>query len=186
MMSAMSDARAMAMLLGATVLLSLGVESALAEDFGTTDLSGEWYVLIHYKDERSQDKSITKFKDFAWSVKQTADLIVWESFPYLRFSDELEEVRRHAMTEHLPWEPTPYTWARIRESIRVSARASSRKRLTGSYEKGFRSRSDGGAAGMHTLTFSRDWTVSFANEAIRIEVVDSLSGTAGLFRFSRA
>ena len=171
-------------LLGITLCLLLADAAPAADggaghDFRRLDLSGEWYVLIHYKDDRSQDKSITKFKDFAWSIQQTPGRLIWEAYPYVLFSDELELIRRHAMLEHLPWEPDEGVWKRIREKIDVSSRAMTKKRLRGSVQEGFRSKPLR-AAGMGTLTFSRDWDVTFSESQIRIQVVDSLSGTQGL------
>jgi hypothetical protein len=170
-------------------LLCFGVAGSLADtapektaerDFTKLDLSGEWYVLIHYKDKRSEDESLTKFKDFAWSVQQTEDRLVWVKYPYVLFDEELELVRRHAMTEHLPWEPDEVGWKSIREAIEVSSRAMTRKRLSGSVEEGFKSLSSLSAGGMNTLTFSRNWDVSFGESKVRIEIVDALSGTEGL------
>ncbi len=162
------------------LLLVAATEANEAElDFRKLDLSGEWYVLIHYKDQRSEDESITKFKDFAWSIRQTPGLLVWESYPYVLFSDELELIRRHAMIEHLPWEPDESVWKQIRDTLDVSARAVTRKRLRGSVPEGFKSKPPR-AGGLGTLTFSRDWDASFSEAEIRIQVIDSLSGTQGL------
>jgi len=154
-------------------------QEAANHDLSRLELSGEWYVLIHYKDERSEDKSITKFKDFAWSIQQTPGRLVWEGYPYVLFDEELGLIRRHALTEHLPWEPDEGVWKRIRNSIDVSSRAMTKKSLRGSVEEGFRSKPPR-AAGIGTLTFSRDWQVTFAAASIRIEIVDSLSGSQGL------
>ncbi|MCH6563690.1 MAG: hypothetical protein IH800_14870 [Myxococcales bacterium] len=162
------------------LLLVAASEANEAElDFKQLDLSGEWYVLIHYKDQRSEHKSITKFKDFAWSIRQTPGLLVWESYPYVLFSDELELIRRHAMLEHLPWEPDETLWQQIRDTLDVSARAVTKKRLRGSVPEGYKSKPPR-AGGLGTLTFSRDWDVSFSEAEIRIQVIDSLSGTQGL------
>ena len=56
--------RRFGLVLPLVVLAALAVP-ARAEDLSKLDLSGEWYVLLHYKDARSEDKSITDFKDFA-------------------------------------------------------------------------------------------------------------------------
>ncbi len=169
-------------LLGIPLFLLLVAATGANEaelDFRKLDLSGEWYVLIHYQDQRSEDKSITKFKDFAWSIRQTPGLLVWESFPYVLFSEELELIRRHAMIEHLPWEPDETVWKQIRDTLDVSSRAMTKKRLRGSVPEGFKSKPPR-AGGIGTLTFSRDWDVSFSEAEIRIQVIDSLSGTQGL------
>ena len=115
------------------LLLVAASEANEAElDFKQLDLSGEWYVLIHYKDQRSEHKSITKFKDFAWSIRQTPGLLVWESYPYVLFSDELELIRRHAMLEHLPWEPDETLWQQITGEGIVGELAGTQLQLLGS------------------------------------------------------
>ena len=153
---------------------------ATTADLNELDLSGAWYVLIHYRDDRSQDASIARFKDFAWSIRQAPTQLVWESYPFVLFDDDTELLRRHAMTEHLAWEPNKKLRARIRESIQVSPRGMTKKRLRGSFEQGFKSEAPSGAGGLNTLTFSRHWNVSFEKPRVRIEIVDSLSGTQGL------
>jgi len=170
----------LALAVAAALLVGAETESGNGGDFTDIDLSGDWYVLIHYKDKRSTDKSITKFKDFAWSVKQSEGRIEWKRYPYVLFTEGVEVVRRHAMTEHLPWEPDELTWQSVKKSVGVSSRAMGKKRLVGSVEKGFKSRSSAGGAGANVMTFSRDWDVTFERSGIQIRVVDSLSGGAGL------
>jgi hypothetical protein len=171
-----------ATLVGAVALLALllGAGSVCAADLSSIDLSGDWYVLIHYKDDRSEDKTITKFKDFAWSVDQGPKKIIWSTYPYVLFNEDLEGVRREAMRRHLPWEPTAGLWDRIRSRIGVSSRAASKKTLRGSPADGFESLPPMGAGAANVMTFSVDWNVSFAPEKVRIQITDSLSGGAGL------
>ena len=151
-----------------------------ADDFSSLDLSGDWYVLIHYKDDQSADKTLTKFKDFGWTIKQTEKRIDWEHFPYVFFGESVEEIRRHAMTEHLPWEPDEYTLGKLEKQINVSARAAKKKKLKGTREDGFKSKPASSGGGLRTLTFSEDWEVAFSKTHVRIQIVDSLSGGGGL------
>ncbi|MFQ5513885.1 MAG: hypothetical protein ACE5FG_05555 [Myxococcota bacterium] len=167
------------------LLLLAGGSSAAAEvgtksDLTGVDLSGAWYVLIHYRDDRSTDPSVRKFKDFGWAVEQSEGRIVWRRYPYVVFDDETEEVRRHAMMEHLYWEPDAQRLAELRERLRVSPRAATRKVLLGSVSEGFRSQSAPGPGGANVLTFSRSWELQFEPARIRLTIVDSLSGGGGL------
>jgi len=155
-------------------------ESGDSVDLQRRNLTGEWYVLIHYKDDQSVDKTITRFKDFAWSVKQTAKGIDWQYFPYVLFSEEVEEVRRDAMTRPLPWEPDAALWQQIRQQIGVSPRATTRKHLSGNVHDGFKTGSGAVSSGRRTLTFSRNWDVRFEKSRIVIRILDALSGGAGL------
>ncbi len=154
--------------------------SADESDLASLDLSGRWYVLIHYKDDRSADESLVKFKDFAWSVKQEDGKVEWENFPYVLFSEDQELVRKEAMRQHSGWQPSEALWSRIRERIGVSSRAAAKKTLRGSREKGFESLPPMGMGGANTLSFSRDWKLTFAPEKVRVQITDSLSGGAGL------
>src|SRR5262245_30487865 len=78
---------------------------ASAEDLSKLDLSGEWYVLVHYKDASSENKDATHFKDYGWSIKQDAKGLSVEEFPYVMFDEGTEEVRRAAMRGTTAWAP---------------------------------------------------------------------------------
>jgi len=158
---------------------SLGGARAAAPDLGATDLSGDWYVLLHYTDDRSDDPTRTKFKDFGWSIRQDAAKIAWEVFPYVVFDEELELVREIAMRRHEPWSPDASALEALRTKLTVSSRAATNKKLRGSRADGFSS-SKGSPGGLNTLTFSRDWEVEFAAERVRVKVTDSLSGGMSL------
>jgi hypothetical protein len=159
-----------------------GAEAAGAPgaDFTKVDLSGSWYVLIHYKDSQSEDKSITKFKDFAWTIEQTANTLTWEHYPYVMFPEDAELVRRQAMRGHTAWEPDDGQWARVKTALDVSSRALTRKRMTGSPETGWKSLAPLGSGGLNTMSFTRNWDIGVAPEKISIVIVDSLSGATGL------
>ncbi len=151
-----------------------------AVDLSQVDLTGHWYILIHYKDDRSEDKSITKFKDTVWSIEQQGEKIKITSYPYVFFGEGDELVRRASMMEHIAWMPDERVWAEVREFVRVSERGAKVKTLRGSRETSFESNPSGGGFGMNTLTFSQNWKLTMAPELIKMEITDSLSGTGGL------
>jgi hypothetical protein len=155
-------------------------EDAPPSDLSRADLSGSWYVLIHYKDAQSEDKSITKFKDFAWTIEQTANTLTWEHYPYVMFPEDAELVRRQAMRGHTTWEPDAAQWAQLKTVLDVSSRALTRKRLTGSVAEGWKSLAPLGSGGLNTMSFARNWDVSMKPDKISIVIVDSLSGASGL------
>jgi hypothetical protein len=168
------------------LLLCLALPAAAQEqrepeqDLTALDLSGDWYVFLQYKDDDSEDKSILKFKDFAWSIEQRPETITWENYPYVVFDEETELVRRHAMTSHVPWEPDAGVVDGIRSALQVSSRAMSRKRLTGSVAQGFKSLAPLATGGLNTLGFASNWDVSFGKERVKIIVTDALSGSSTL------
>ena len=144
-------------------------------DLSKLDLGGDWYVLIHYKSDRSEDRSITKFKDLAWTIEQSPNTLTWEEYPYVMFDENTELVRRHAMVKHLPWEPEDSVLSKLRSHVDVSSRAMKRKRMKGNFEKGFRSLPPLMSGGLNILTFTRTWTVVFEPEKVRVQVIDSLA-----------
>src|SRR5258706_2051805 len=170
--------RPIGLLLLAT-LVFLGGRPARAEDLSKLDLTGEWYVLIHYKDARSEDKSLTNFKDFAWSIQQEPNKLSVEEFPYVLFDEGTEEVRRAAMRGHTPWQPEGIVLDHLREHVDVSSRAARKKELTGDFASGMKSGAAGGVK-TGTMSFTRNWDVTWAPAAVRIKIVDSLGGGSAM------
>jgi hypothetical protein len=158
-------------------VLALWLASSLAraEDLSKLDLSGEWYVLVHFKDKRSEDKSITDFKDLGWSIKQEPNKLSVEEFPYVFFDEGTEEVRRAAMRGHTPWQPEGLVLDNLKQHLDVSTRAARTKQLSGDPATGMKSDA-AGAAKSGTVSFNRNWTITWAPEKVRIEIVDSLGG----------
>lgn len=165
-------------LLLACALLA-GAAPARAEDLAKLDLSGEWYVLIHYKDAKSEDKSITKFKDFAWSIRQSPEGLEIDEYPYVLFDEGTEEIRRAAMRGHKPWEPEGLVLDALRQHVDVSTRALRTKQLSGSTAKGMKS-AEAAAAGGTTMNFTRNWDITWAPASVTIKIVDSLSGGSAM------
>ena len=153
---------------------------ALAEDLSNLDLSGEWYVLIHYKDASSEDKSITKFKDFAWSIRQQPASLELDEYPYVLFDEGSEEIRRADMTGHKPWQPEGLVLDALLEHVDVSTRAMRSKKLEGSTKTGMKSLAPAGSSGAATMNFVRNWDMTWSPTLVRISIVDSLSGGSAI------
>ncbi len=166
------------MLLVACTLLA-GAPSARTEDLSKLDLSGEWYVLIHYKDARSEDKAITKFKDFAWSIRQSAEGLEIDEYPYVLFDEGTEEIRRASMRGHKPWQPEGLVLDALREHVDVSTRAMRTKQLSGSTAKGMKSAEAAPSSGT-TMNFTRNWDITWAPASVTVKIVDSLSGGSAM------
>ena len=160
-------------------LSAIGARPLRAEDLSKLDLTGEWYVLIHYKDARSEDKSLTNFKDFAWSIKQEPGKLSVDEFPYVLFDEGTEEVRRAAMRGHTPWKPEGAILDVLHEHLDVSSRAMRKKQLSGDMAAGMKSDADSGAKS-GTMSFSRNWTVSWSPAKVSIKIVDSLGGGSAM------
>ncbi len=174
--SSMSPRKLATLVTAAVFALSLGslASPAGAGDLSQVDLSGAWYALIHYKDSKSEDKSLEKFKDFAWLVEQGESKIKVEEFPYVIFDEGSEELRRFAMRAHKPWAPEGPVLSTLRKNVDVSSRAMRKKTLEGSTGDGFKSKAPM-ATGAMTMSFSRNWSIDFGSGKIRIKIIDSLS-----------
>jgi hypothetical protein len=165
-------------LLVACALLA-GPASVDAADLSKLDLTGEWYVLLHYKDARSEDKSITKFKDFAWAIRQSEGGLEIDEYPYVIFDEGTEEIRKASMRGHKPWQPEGLVLDALREHVDVSTRAMRQKQLAGSTASGMKS-SEPAAAGGTTMNFTRSWDIAWAPASVTIKIVDSLSGGSAM------
>lgn len=153
---------------------------ARAEDLSNLDLSGDWYVLIHYKDASSEDKSITKFKDFAWSIRQQPEALEIDEYPYVLFDEGTEEIRRADMTGHKPWQPEGLVLDALQQHVDVSTRAMRSKKLEGSTKAGMKSVAPAGSSGGATMNFARNWDMTWSPAVVRISIVDSLSGGSAI------
>jgi hypothetical protein len=153
---------------------------APAEDLAALDLSGEWYVLIHYKDAKSEDKSLTKFKDFAWSIRQSPTKLEVDEYPYVLFDEGTEEIRRAAMRGHKPWQPEGLVLDALLEHVDVSTRAMRSKVLEGSTAAGMKSDLPSEGGGGQTMSFVRNWDVSWTPATVTVRIVDSLSGGSAM------
>jgi hypothetical protein len=160
--------------------LLAGPRISLAEDLSKLDLTGEWYVLLHYKDARSEDKSITKFKDFAWSIRQAPAKLEIAEYPYVLFDEGTEEIRRADMRGHKPWQPEGLVLDALLEHVDVSTRAMREKVLEGSTESGMKSEAPEESSGAGTMNFVRNWEVTWSPALVRVTIVDSLSGGSAM------
>jgi len=159
----------------AAPLLLLVASLAGAEDLSKLDLTGEWYVLVHYKDASTEDKSITHFKDYGWSIKQDPKSMNVEEFPYVVFDEGTEEIRKVAMRGTTAWKPEGAVLDALKEHMDVSSRAARKKSLTGDLASGMKSAA-AGPAKSGTMDFSRDWQVAWAPAGVKITITDSLGG----------
>jgi hypothetical protein len=167
---------ALALLIACALLA--GPDFSRADDLSKLDLSGEWYVLLHYKDSTSEDKSLTKFKDFAWSIRQTPEKLEIDEYPYVMFDEGTEPIRRAAMRGHTAWEPEGLVLEALKQHVDVSTRAMRSKELTGSTAAGMKSaEAADGAVG--TVSFTRNWDIVWAPAVVKITIVDSLSAGSG-------
>ena len=83
----------------------------------------------------SEDKSITKFKDLAWSSARSRRKLEIDEYPYVIFDEGTEEIRApHERTQ--AWQPEGLVLDALREHVDVSTRAMRSKTLDGSIDGG--------------------------------------------------
>jgi len=172
----------------AVLVGALAVAAALpsrAADLSKLDLSGDWYVLILYKDTRSEDKALVHLKDMAWSVQQEPAKMAVAEYPYVIFDEGSEEIRKAAMRKHTAWEPEGLVLDTLREHVDVSERAKRSKTLSGDTASGMKSGGGPKATGK-TVDFSRNWDVTWAPAKVQIQIVDSLGGSSMLGELEEA
>jgi hypothetical protein len=167
--------RSIGLILLTSCALFAGAARSTAADLSELSLAGEWYVLIHYKDASSEDKSLTKFKDFAWSIRQEPGKLEIDEYPYVIFDEGSEEIRRAAMRGHKAWAPEGMVLDALRQHVDVSSRAMRSKQLEGSTKTGMKSPEPAASSGA-TMNFVRNWDVTWSPAVVKISVVDSLSG----------
>lgn len=158
---------------------------ARAADLSKLDLSGDWYVLILYKDSRSEDKTLVHLKDMAWSIQQEPGKMTVAEYPYVVFDEGSEEIRRAAMRKHTGWQPEGMVLDTLREHVDVSDRAKRSKTLSGDVASGMKSAGGAKATGK-SVDFSRNWDVSWAPAKVQIQIVDSLGGSSMLGEMEEA
>ena len=175
------------MLLALSLLAgSLVTGPARAADLSKLDLSGDWYVLLLYKDARSEDKTLVHLKDMAWSIQQEPGKMTVAEYPYVVFDEGSEEIRKAAMRKHTGWQPEGLVLDTLREHVDVSERARRSKTLTGDVASGMKSAGGGGKGGAKTVDFSRNWDVTWAPAKVQIQIVDSLGGNSMLGEMEEA
>jgi hypothetical protein len=157
------------------LLLCLAAAPARAADLSKLDLSGDWYVLLLYKDSRSEDKALVHLKDMAWSIQQESGKMTVAEYPYVVFDEGSEEIRRAAMRMHTEWKPEGLVLDTLREHVDVSERAKRTKTLTGDFASGMKSAGGGGGTAK-TVDFSRNWDVTWSPAKVQVQIVDSLGG----------
>ena len=119
-------------------------------------------------------------KDFDvvfFAILSAEKQIVWKENPYVIFDEGTEVERRYKMRAHEPWQPEGLVLGLLRKHVDVSSRAERSKRLRGSVDEGFRSLPAISTGAANTLSFTRDWKLDFAEDKVRIVIVDSLGGS---------
>ena len=136
--------------------------AALAESI---DLSGTWYVLIHYKDDVSGNPDVLRWEDRVWVFERNGDRLEWKDYPIVVFEDDegrFERSRSGYSRVLGGWEPSPGQLAQIQSGLEINERGSKRKTLTGSDAAGWKSLASAQPQGARYVTYTETWGIKDA------------------------
>ena len=117
-------------------LLWLAPAASRAEE--ALDLTGTWYVLIHYQDPETANPEAMRWKDLVWVFTRKGNRLEWTEFPLVVFEDQTGrfENRQRILGA---WRPNPEQLETIQNGPRVNERGSRAKTLRGSDAQGWSS-----------------------------------------------
>ena len=172
--------------LAALLILGLlaAVPSAIAQ---AVDLSGTWYVLVHYKDEVSGKPDAMRWEDRIWVFEKAGDQIEWRDYPIVVFDDDegrFERTRRSYSRVVAAWEPNPGQRENIAQGLHINTRGSKAKTLAGSDAEGWKSQASAQPQSANIMTYTETWGVKDAatkpiflrNESLGSAMMDTLEG----------
>jgi hypothetical protein len=153
---------------------------ANASSAGGVDLSGTWYVLVHYRDAASAHPDRERWEDRVWVFAREHTGLRWSEYPVVLFEDESGRFERSAGGQSARtlrfWEPSPAQRAEIANGLQVAARGARHKTLRGSDAAGWASAPPRSAGSASALTYSEIWRVESASELPVFDRSDALGG----------
>lgn len=119
----------------------LGTGAATAQE--AIDVTGTWFVLIHYSDPESAHPEATRWKDLVWVFARKGTRLEWTEYSIVVFEDptgRFEAIAGNPRSRVLKgWKPTLAQLETLEKGPRVNPRGSRVKTLSGSDARGWRS-----------------------------------------------
>ncbi len=145
--------------LAVALAAAVGVGTASA---ASLDLTGTWFVLVHYKDSASNNPDFERWQDRIWVFEPAGSRLKWIEYPIVVFNDGSGRFERtssqYARVMHF-WEPNAAQRDEIESGLSINHRGSKTKSLRGSAAEGWRSRGPITAFSANTLTYTEIWSV---------------------------
>jgi hypothetical protein len=141
------------------VVLALAPSPALA----TVDLSGTWFVLIHYRDSMTANPDSDRWDDKVWKIEKKGSRLQWTEFPIVHFNDgsgRFGRVGRNPRARMLhKWEPNEAQMEEILAGPQVNSRGSKVKSLRGSPKRGYKSSNSSRSMSALTVGYQETWSI---------------------------
>lgn len=127
--------------------VALLAAACLAASSGTAeeplDLSGTWFVLIHYTDPESAHPDAQRWKDLVWVFARKGSRLEWSEYSIVIFEDQtgrFESISGNPRSRVLEaWKPTLSQLEDLEKGPRVNPRGARIKTLSGSDARGWKS-----------------------------------------------
>jgi len=160
---------------------------AAAPAASAVDLTGTWYVLVHYKDDASGKPDALRWEDRIWTFEHRGDELVWKEYPIVVFQDDdgrFERSRTGYSRVVGAWEPNATQRAQIESGLEVNTRGSKEKVLRGSDAAGWKSVGSAQPKNANVITYTETWGLGNAagkpvflrNESLGSAAMESLEG----------
>lgn len=170
------------------LLLLLALLGAAPAAFAqAVDLTGTWYVLVHYTDSVSGKPDAMRWEDRIWVFDKAPDRLEWKDYPIVVFDDDegrFERSRRGYSRVIAAWEPSPAQRENIAKGLHINTRGSKSKTLAGSDAAGWKSVASAQPQSANVMTYTETWGVKDAaskpvflrNESLGSAMMDTLEG----------
>jgi hypothetical protein len=143
-----------------TALVSVLALRANAEPL---DLTGTWFVLIHYRDSATENPDADRWEDRVWVFEPKGSRFEWRDYSIVVLQDEsgrFESRGGNLRARTLEaWEPNPAQLAELLGGPHVNSRGSKTKTLRGSHEKGWESMGDLSAQSAMVIGYHETWRI---------------------------
>lgn len=160
------DRRTVSLSLLLAVAMQLGVARA-ADAPAALDLQGTWHLLVHFRDEASENPEAHRWEDRVWKFEMKGRRLHWTEYPIVVFDDmsgRFEMIGGKTRARVLEyWEPNASQQRNIRDGLEINERGSRAKSLRGSPERGFRSTGNLRSASASVIAYVEIWSVDDPN-----------------------
>jgi len=145
------------------------------------DVSGTWFVLIHYRDIATANPDATRWADRVWTFEKDGRELAWTEYPIVVFEDttgRFESRQGNARARTLiGWEPTETQLETINGGPRVNKRGAKIKELKGSDKRGWESGGRMAARSAFSVGYREDVSVQ-SLDALPVFKRSDVMGTA--------